>query len=1011
MSFAPLHCHSNYSLLYGTIRPEELVGQARKYGLTALSLSDCDAIYGVVQFYNLCKKHGIKPLIGAALSTNGGQIVCLAENENGYRNLCRLVTQRRLSRESLRPDTIQDYAQNIIALAPNSDILGQLREIFRSKLYLRLSIFKEGNNFALLDDSLKLARKFNIQTVAANPVVFSKPDDFILHQILTAIRNGNTVGGLRPRDCVHPESYFRDPLETQKLFRHLPQSLINVEQIVERINLKLEPASYIFPEIEVPEGQTPAGYLRELCLQGLAGRGCGLNGQMLSQLDYELGVIDQTGFTGYFLAVADIIEFAKRERIPCVGRGSAASALVSYALGITHVNPLENDLYFPRFLNEGRADPPDIDIDFCWKNRDRVLEYVYRRHGDDKVAMICTTTTMQSRMAVREVGKALGVAENDIGKLADRLPHAFFSQMREGRDRFPELTGIPIQAEPYKSILKYAERLLDFPRHLGIHPGGIVISNSELKAQVALEHSTKGPVVTQLDMYSIDQTGLIKIDLLGQRSLTIIRETANQIGYPEAESVVVPNDEATYKLLQQGRTLGNFQIESPGMRAMLRDIEPRCLNDITLALALIRPGATDSGAKKLFLERYRHGKKVDYVHPLLEPILRESCGTIIYQEQVLRIAEACAGFSGADADLLRRAITKGRGQKKMEELKRKFLAGAQQKGIPADIAEKIYTAMTFFASYGFCKAHAASYALVSYQAAYLKTHYPVTYMTNVLNNQAGYYHHSVYLEEARRMGARIHPPCVNHSNFGSSSKGDNLYLGLMFVKSLCLDAIQQIEKSRQTEGQFESLEDFLWRINLPQGEVENLIKCGAFDFTGRVRPELLWELSFLFKPISKIKASDLPPLFSKREKIKKPDRLPRLENYTDFERWMHEQKILEMSAVKHPLELFGFTRREAITPRLRKLERQTVSTHGWLVDIKRINTSSNTKMAFLTMEDLCDTFEVVVFPELLKKYSETLRRYRYFKIEGLVQTEGNNCSINLSALEPAPTGLAERKYI
>ncbi len=1010
MSFAPLHCHSNFSLLCGTIPPVELVKQARRYGLNALALTDHDAIYGLVEFYTHCKEAGIKPLPGAALSTTCGELLCFPENDEGYANLCRLITKRKLGNESLRPEMMAEHAENLIVLAPPSQKTAQLKEVFRGNLYLKIEMFKDGSTRANIDEALRLSRKFDIKIAAANPVVFLSPEDFELHKVLIAVRYGKTLGGLKRREYAHPESYFKDPGETQTLFRHLPQSLVNIEEIVERINVKLEPHQYIFPEVEIPDGKSAAEYLRKLCLEGLKQRAGGVNGRSLSQLDFELGAIEQAGFTTYFLAVADIVGFCKREYIPCVGRGSAAGALVSYALGITHVDPIENDLYFQRFLNEGRTDPPDIDIDICWKNRDRVLEYVYEKHGAERVAMICSTIRMQARMAVREVGKALGVPESDITKLANRLPMAFFSKSEHRKD-FPGLTGIPINSEPYTSIFKHAKRLIDFPRHLGIHPGGICIADGELKAKVALEKSTKGPVVTQLDMYSIDQTGLIKIDLLGQRSLTVIRETANHLGLPDADKIVKPDDEKTYKLLQEGRTLGNFQIESPGMRAMLRDIHPKNLNDITLALSLIRPGATDSGAKKLFLERYRNGKDVKYAHPLLEPILKESCGTIIYQEQVLKIAEAVGGFSASNADSLRKAMTKVRSNDQMAKIREKFIAGAKSKGVRPETAQKIFESMAHFASYGFCKAHAASYALVSYQAAYLKAHYPITYMNYVLNNQAGYYHASVYLEEARRFGAKIQPPCVNRSMAECTTDGKSIRLGLIFVKSVGEEVIEQIEESRKRDGDFESLEDFLWRIKIPQGEVEYLIKCGAFDFTGRARPALLWELSFLYKPIAKAKSNDIPPLFNQREKIKKPDRLPPLQNYNDFEKWSYEQQILEMSALKHPLEIFGLTKKDAITPNLSSLENKRISTCGWLVDIKKINTSNNSKMFFLTMEDLCDTFEVVVFYDIAKKYSEHLERYRFFKIEGSINTEGRNCSIYLTHLEPARTGLAEKEFI
>jgi DNA-directed DNA polymerase III PolC len=1011
MSYVPLHCHSNYSLLYGTAFTGQLIEKARRLGYNALALTDTDAIYGLVEFYRKARQAQIKPLVGANLTTTCGDLVCLPENAEGYKNLCRLITRRQLGEERLHAEMLAEDHKDLIVLAKPEAEIGILRDIFRSNLYIKLEIFKNSRNHVQIETGLKLARKFSLKTVAANPVVFAEHKDFDLHRILSAIKYGKTIGSLLPVECAHPESFLNDPEQIEQLFHHLPQALVNQNEIVERINLNLTDNDYIFPPLELPEGEAPESVLRRMCLAGLERRGCDLEGRYLSQLDYELGMIDQTGFTSYFLAVADIVDFCHREHIPCVGRGSAASSLVSYALGITHVDPLENDLYFQRFLHEGRADPPDIDIDLCWKNRDRVIDYVYRKYGEKRVAMISSTIRMQSRMAVREVGKALGVPEQDIGKIADRLPHAFFAGIKDKRERFPKIAGVRTDSEPYRTIFKYARRLIDFPRHLGIHPGGIVISEDDLTGRVALERSTKGPVVTQLDMYSIEQTGLIKIDLLGQRSLTVLRETANHLGYGSPADVVRDDDPKTYKLLREGRTLGNFQIESPGMRAMLRDIQPDCLNDLTLALSLIRPGATDSGAKKLFLERYRKNRPTENVYPLIEPILRESCGTIIYQEQVLKIAEAVAGFSASEADRLRKAMSKARSREEMASLKKSFLAGAQQKGVDPRIANNIYTAIAYFASYGFCKAHAASYALVSYQAACLKAHFPVVYMTCVINNHAGYYPSAVYVEEARRLGAKIVPPCVNSSGIESTTDGKTLRLGLMFVKSLAVDVMEQVMTSRKQEGDFESLEDFLWRIDVPKGEVENLIKCGAFDFTGKVRPELLWELSFLYQPIAKAKRDPLPPLFDRRERIKKPDRLPSLDNYTDFEKWLYEQEILEVSAGCHPLTLFGQTVEDAVTPHLHKLNNRKVNTRGWLADIKRINTSGNKQMLFLTMEDLVDTFEVVVFPEQVRKYSELLRHCRYYKIEGQVQVDGAAATIALASLEPASTGITGREII
>jgi DNA-directed DNA polymerase III PolC len=978
-------------------------------GIEHLGLADNDNLYGVVDFADACREVGINPLIGVRLTTALGTLHLIAKNYEGYQNLCRLVTRRQLSGEVTQEELIQ-HADDLACLAGIKSPVDRLKEIYTSDLYLSL----QGGEDRRVHD---IIMHQDIAPVANPSVSFIDSAEYRLHLLLRAIDSGALLANLNgtPRDGAN--GFFPDNSVMQRRFAHLPKAIDNGVRLAESCRVVFPEHKNLLPDYPGYDGDK-SEFLRRKVLDGLHGKKGTASGIYLARLDFELEVINRTGFTDYFLIVSEIVDHCRSIGIPAVGRGSAAGSLVAYSLSITQVDPVSEGLYFERFLNEARSDPPDVDLDIDWRRRDDVLEYVYQRYGHDRTAMIATYTRFRARMAVREVAKAMGLDPEEINRFSKRLPRVNPGEIVNAVNRLPRVSRTRIGIEQYRSILEDAARLDNFPRHLGIHPGGIVITPEPLTDYVALEESTKGLVVTQCDMYQAEKLGLVKIDILGQRGFAVIVDCLEDAQKVEGENFEVPEgDPATYKLLQSGKTIGVFQIESPGLRALLRDLRPEILNDITLALALIRPGASDSGMKKVFLDRH-HGKETTtYPDSRLEDILEETHGVFIYQEQVLLCARAVAGFNLPSADLLRRAITKDRKGGKYKSLCRRFLDGAIKNGLPRKKAIDIFKLLSLFAGFGFCKAHAATYGYLAYQSAYFKAHYPARFMQGVLNNGGGYYPASVYISEARRLGVNIAPPDVNRSRAEESLDGDTMYIGLERVKGLERDTIDQILAERP----FESFDDFLARVKLSVAEVESLIKVGAFDGIDADRHRLLWRLHLGQKLVKgrqrprgeasheKIRAND-GDMFSGRLIIPQAKHLPALPEVTPYEKFCHEREILGFSASCHPLQILPAYKNEPSLPQNKPSGNAAVS--AWLVDIKRIRTREKKEaMVFLTFEDLEDTFEVVLFPEKYKEYAEMVRRYRFLRIEGEVNIDGGNIAIIADTLSPAPTGLAEKPYL
>ena len=925
-----------------------------------------------------------------------------------------------------------------------TECIAQLKEIFGDRLYIEVQHLSPGDR-RVLREAERIGRELGVPLVATNNVHFLRPEEHLHHRAVNAIRTGGLLTTVAVPEITSGEAWFKPAAEMQRLFPDHPQLLRATLEIAERCNLQLELGKLIVPEFPVPEGETPNSHLRKLCFEGVWQRYKRPQQEVFSRLAHELAVIEKWKLAPYFLLVWDIVEEARRRGIPAVARGSAASSMVTYCLGISRVCPLRWGLYFERFLNEQRGDCPDIDIDICGARRDELLDYVYKRWGQEHVAMIGSFITMHARLAVREVAKVFGVPPGEVNRFTKRLPHRPVREILQAIRDLPECQTLPVNDDPWKTILQVALRLDDAPRHMGIHPCGTVISARPLTRLTPLERATKGIVVTQYDMNAIEALGLIKMDLLGQRGFTTMslaldniekeakeikevkeikerRDVAPDGATPCPQPRVIDfdaipeNDHATCDMIAAGRTIGVFQIESPAMRSMLRMMKARTLDEVAVALALIRPGAAEYGSKELFVKRLR-GQEVTYAHSSLEPILGDTLGVCIFQEQVMKIAQTVGSMSLAEADLARRASAKYSGRKDRERLRGKFLLAAGMMGLTGAQREETWMMVEKFAGFGFCKAHAATYADISYRMTYLKTHHTAEFLAAMCSAGAGFYHVSAYVEEAKRWGIAVRLPSVNRSRMEYTAETDAdgrraLRVGLMQVKGLRLETILSILRTREERGVFRSLEDFLRRVPVERDEIEALIKCGTLDDVGddagrKTRPEMLWRWNFL-----QTRGKNAPPgltiplettntLFAKTQPEDAVnlalEGMPAAE-YTPEQKLRYEREILEVCVSGHPLDFLP-RNGEAWSDELAGMPGKRVTLCGWVVTYRHVGTKNYRNMMFVTLEDQRGVYEAVLFPEAYERYGGLVFETRTLRVTGRVEQDGQvNCH-ELAALK------------
>ncbi|GER79171.1 MAG: hypothetical protein DPW21_00425 [Anaerolineae bacterium] len=950
-----LTAHSAYSLQEGLATPAELAHAAREAGMTALGLTDHRLLTGMIEFISACKQEGIQPIIGLEIDLDSGPLQLLATNMTGWSNLCRLSSTLALQEDpekSCSLELLSHHANGLIAL---SNAPEPLVDIFPGYLYVALRTPDQAHELT------NRARKLNLPTVAAHPIYFLSPDQARLQRTLTAIRLNQPMDSLPQSALASADSYFHSSQEMERRFQDFPEALATTQEIAERCRFDLPLGESQMPTVALPPGVTAAEHLRKKAFAGAQKLYGEITPDIQARLNHELDVIARMGFEPIFLIVEEILDFARERSIPFSSRGSAASSLVAHCLGITSPDPLRLNLYFERFLNPARTTPPDIDTDLCSRRRDAVIQHVFDTYGAERVAMVGTINRYRPRSALGDVAKAHGITPAKVRELANQLPHSWWARFEEnGEGKEPPSPFAELRAAypSFQIIFDESEAILKLPRHLSMHPGGVIVAPGNLTDLVPVMRSGgKGVVITQLDLEAVEALGLVKIDLLGIRGLTVLGDVSEFIQHNQPERFATPltvldstpsDDPATSARVKHGETIGCFQIESPGMRATLREIHAKNEDDIMAALALYRPGPLSGGLKDAFVRRFKGEEKVQHLHPALAPLLDETFGVILYQEQVLRIAHELAGFSLAEADLLRRAMSHFDPGKKMQELERKFVSQAQEKsGVPLEIGERVWELMAAFAGYGFPKAHAASYAKVGWRSAWCKEHFPAEFMAAVLANWGGYYSQRVYLSEARRMGLRVRPPHVNYSGTNFRVRNGTLFMGLEQVKELTHHTIERILRL----APFSSLDDFLARVDPRVQEAENLAKVGALEGLDSI-PSILRRLQ------SGGWQQNQMSLFGWTA--------------SDEEEWTLEQKvdaqmeILGASLDAHPLELVSgkITAASAITIlEAAQLVGRRVIVAGVRQTSHRSRTAKGDPMMFLTIEDLTGTLDTILFPD------------------------------------------------
>jgi len=1015
--FVHLHVHSEYSLLDGLARIDGLLRRAKELGMDALALTDHGAMYGAIDFYLAAQKHDIKPIIGCeaylapasmhrrdpAKDKTSYHLILLVKDETGYRNLLQLVTKAHLEGFYYKPRVdkglLAEHAQGLIALSgcgkgeiPRLILAGNptkarqaaawYKETFGSdSFYLEL----QDHNIPELDtinkELLAISEELDIPVVATNDVHYIDPQDAHAHEILLCIQTNTTINDPK-RMRMNGEGYhLRSPAEMAALFPEVPQALENARRIAEQCNLKLnfDVSTELLPAFDVPQGyNSPMDFLVTLCREGMRDRCPEITPEVEERLNYELSVIERMGFVSYFLTVWDFVKHAKENGISVgPGRGSVASSLVAYCLGITEVEPLSHGLLFERFLNPERVTMPDIDIDFADDRRDEMIEYAARKYGQDHVAQIITFGTMAARAAIRDVGRALGIPLGEVDRVAKLIP--FGLTIAQALDSVGELQALCEERDYIKNLIETAQSLEGVARHASTHAAGLVISRDPLIEHAPLQKATKGEgIITQYPMEAIERIGLLKMDFLGLSTLTIIgraldliRETQKVEMRPEK---IPLDDPAIYRLLSTGETTGVFQVESAGMRRILRELKPTKFADIVAILALYRPGPM--GYIDDFIKR-KHGLiPIEYIHPSLESILKETYGIIVFQEQIIQIAIQLAGFTGAQADLLRRAV----GKKKAKELKRQrrnFIEGAVRNGVPRQTAEEIFAMLEHFARYGFAKAHSTAYAVITCQTAYLKAKYPVEYMTALLTTEQGNSDKvAAAIAECHRLGIEVLPPDINRSRLNFTVEDGAIRFGLGAVKNVGEGPIEIILNARK-DGLFTTIDDFCRRVDLRQVNrkaLESLIRCGTMDSFGR-RSQLLAIVDRMMslsqrahraREAGQISMFDIG-LASEMGSLLLPD-IPEVP-HKRLLAW--EKELLGLYVSEHPLQRIAGHLEEQVTASCGQIEAdmagEKVIIAGVVVGVHPIITRKGEPMAFVQLEDLRGSIEVVVFPSIYEK--------------------------------------------
>jgi DNA polymerase-3 subunit alpha len=1038
MKFTHLHVHSHYSLLDGLPKIDELLDCAKKLGMDSVALTDHGNIYGAVEFYKKAQERGIKPIIGSEIylafermnqerpniDDKRYHLVLLVKNEEGYKNLVKLLTHAHLEGFYYKPrvdeQLLAKHSKGLIALSaclagkiPKLILAKKMeeaekqalkyQEIFgKDNFYLDIQYHPNSRNQKIVNKGLiSISEKFGIPLVATNDVHYLKPEDAEAQDILMLINTGADPNDPERLTIKEDDFSMKSPEQMIKDFKDLPQAIENTQKIADNCNFQFDLGKIKLPRFKVPSEKSPDEYLEELCYQGLKKRYLNSSKGTTDRLNHELSVIKQAGFASYFLIVQDFVNWAKENRIIVgPGRGSVAGSLVAYLLNITNVDPLKYDLLFERFLNSERISLPDIDLDFNDRRRDEVIEYVAQKYGKDRVAQIITFGTMAARAVVRDVGRALGYSYSYCDRTAKMIP--FGQSLDQTLATVDEFRQLYLNDEQAHKLIDFAKKLEGVARHASTHACGVVISSDPLDEIVPLQHPTQDDqvIVTQYEMHSIEDLGLLKMDFLGLKNLTIIEDTISRIYKVQDKKINIENipldDRATYRLLQKGETVGVFQLESGGMQRYLKQLKPTTLEDIVAMVALYRPGPMQLIPD--YIAGKHKKKEVEYFHPKLKPILEKTFAIPVYQEQVMKIAQELAGFTLAEADVLRKAIGK-KIKKLLMSLKEKFIEGMKKNEIREEIAQKTWHWIEPFAKYSFNKSHATCYATIAYQTAYLKAHYPVEFMASLLTSERNDVERIGFLiGECKKMGIEVLPPDINESlvNFTVVPAKDKIRFGLTAIKNVGWNVVETVVQERKTTGPYQSISDFVTRVSskdLNKKSMESLIKAGAFDKLAE-RNQLLFNLESLLewsRETQKTKANGQKGLFDalpSNHLVRKPDiKLASANPASKTEKLSWEKELLGLYVTSHPLYDFQKSLENkslAISKVSSTLINRQVKIGGIISKIKKIITRTGRPMFFLNLEDLTDKIEVVVFPGVIERNPRAFQENKIVLVSGRV---------------------------
>lgn len=1055
--FVHLHVHTEYSLLDGAGRVEKLVERAKELGMKSVAITDHGVMYGVVDFYKKAKSQGIKPIIGCEVyvaprsmkdrdpkfDSSQYHLVLLAKNEEGYNNLIKLVSMAFTEGFYYKPrvdiEVLKQHSEGLIALSaclagevPNLLLNGSYEKAKEAALRYR-DLFGEENFYLEVQDHgiqeqvlvnqeiVRLSKETGIPLVASNDVHYVDRDDSRAHDILLCIQTGKNVEDSARLKFSGEEFYLKSHEEMYELFKYIPEAIENTNKIAEMCNMDFIFGQVHLPAFEVPEGYTSDSYIRHLCFEGIGEKYPALTEEIKERAEYELSVITKMGYADYYLIVWDYVKYAKDHDIMVgPGRGSGAGSLVAYALGITNIDPLKYQLIFERFLNPERISMPDFDVDFCYERRQEVIDYVIEKYGKGRVAQIITFGTMAARGAIRDVGRALNIPYAQVDLIAKKIPFELGMTIGRALEVNPEIKRLYEEDETVKQLIDMSKSVEGMPRHASTHAAGVVISKKNVTEYVPLQMNDD-VVTTQFTMGTLEELGLLKMDFLGLRTLTVIRDTVEIIRAKGLEAPDVDNlnydDAKVYKMISDGETYGVFQLESNGMTQFMKELKPSSLEDIIAGVSLYRPGPMDQIPR--YVQNKYHPEKVKYLHPKLEDILQVTYGCVIYQEQVMQVFRELGGYSMGRSDLVRRAMSKKKADVMAKEREnfingivedgKIIVPGCVRNGIDAEVASQIFDELAEFAKYGFNKSHAAAYAIIAYQTAWLKYYYPVEFtaalITSVMGSSGKV---AEYIMHSKNLNIEILPPDINESYTKFTVSEKKIRFGLAAVKNVGINAIASIIRGREEKGCFKTLYDFLNKVDLScinKRTVESLIKCGAFDSLGAKRSQMLAVYERLMDGVQEQKKRNVEGQLSLFDTIETTDSMeqniyPNIEEYPQNMLLSMEKEMLGLYVSGHPLmeykelldkkisittaDLINHSDEEDVEKNIEDLsyDGQRVIMGGILASVKQKSTKNNSLMAFAQLEDLYGTIEVIIFP---RTYEENTR---FIKTDSIVLVEG-----------------------